>query len=323
MNAEKKISVIVPIYNQKKYLAKCLDSILEQTYKNLEIILVDDGSTDGSSLICDNYSKTDSRIKVFHQKNKGVSAARNLGIKNVTGEYLVFIDPDDYIDRDYISYLLNLILTNKNCELVVCGYLDVDEYGKEINKSHNSFQYNIFNSQEYMKYLFCGKSLGYQGYLWNKIFNVELIKRHELEFKENIFYNEDRLFVCKYLLYCNYIYFSNKPFYFYRHHSSSAMELTKQKISNKMLTEIVAFEEMKKLIKGMDDIYIYLVLDEYNSCILLRSKINSKDEKKVKIMDNLIKDDFLYIMRSNYVSIKRKVKILIKYLILRLSTFYN
>ena len=321
MNAEKKISVIVPIYNQKNYLAQCLDSIIGQTYKNLEIILVNDGSTDESSLICDNYSKLDSRIKVFKQRNKGVSSARNLGITNVTGEYLVFIDPDDYIDKDYISYLSNLMSTNKNCELIVCGYLDVDEHGKEINKGHNSFQYNIFNSREYLKCLFRGEILGYQGYLWNKIFDVKLIKNHNLKFKENIFYNEDRLFLCTYLLCCDYVYFSNKPFYFYRHHSCSAMGLTKQKLSNKMLTEITAFEEMKKLINHIDDIYIYLVIEEYHRCILLRNRMSNKNKDNIKIMDKLIKKNVLFIIRNDYISIKRKVKILIKYLILKLKIF--
>ena len=107
-----KISVIVPVYNVEKYLTKCVDSIMNQTYKDLEIILVDDGSTDNSGKICDEYVKKDKRFKVIHKKNGGLSDARNVGIKNSTGEYLSFIDSDDYIDNDMIECLYNACIKN-------------------------------------------------------------------------------------------------------------------------------------------------------------------------------------------------------------------
>lgn len=103
----KKISVIVPVYNVEKYLSQCLDSIIHQTYKNLEIILVDDGSTDSSGLICDNYSQKDKRIKIIHKCQGGLSDARNAGLKIATGEYISFIDSDDFIDKNMYSILIN------------------------------------------------------------------------------------------------------------------------------------------------------------------------------------------------------------------------
>lgn len=103
------ISVVVPVYNVKKYLSKCVDTIIHQTYKNIEIILVDDGSTDGSGAKCDEYQKIDSRIKVIHKQNGGLSDARNVGIKNATGKYITFVDSDDYVEYDYIEYLYNLM----------------------------------------------------------------------------------------------------------------------------------------------------------------------------------------------------------------------
>lgn len=103
------ISVIVPVYNVEKYLDKCLTSILDQSYQNLEIILIDDGSTDNSRKICDEYKKKDQRIKVIHKKNGGLSDARNVGIKSATGKYITFVDSDDYVDEDYVEYLYHLI----------------------------------------------------------------------------------------------------------------------------------------------------------------------------------------------------------------------
>ncbi len=114
------ISVIVPIYNVEKYLCECLDSIVNQTYKNLEILLVDDGSTDNSGLICDEYKNKDGRIRVFHTENGGLSAARNYGIDNAIGDYIGFVDSDDWIEADMYECLLNAI-NESNSDISCCG----------------------------------------------------------------------------------------------------------------------------------------------------------------------------------------------------------
>ena len=110
MKANEKISVIVPVYNVKLYLHKCVDSILNQTYQNIEVLLIDDGSTDGSSDICDSYTEKDSRIKVVHKKNGGLSSARNTGLDMATGEYILFVDSDDYIDIEMIRRLYDALV---------------------------------------------------------------------------------------------------------------------------------------------------------------------------------------------------------------------
>ena len=122
------ISVIIPVYNTEKYLRKCIDSFINQTYTNLEIILVDDGSTDLSGKICDEYKKKDSRIIVIHKENGGASDARNVGIEQSTGECITFFDSDDFVDEDYIQYLYNLKSEN-NSEISVCAYNVSDEDG--------------------------------------------------------------------------------------------------------------------------------------------------------------------------------------------------
>lgn len=127
------ISVVVPIYNVERYLDTCIKSIISQSYNNIEIILVDDGSKDNCSKICDDFKQQDSRIKVIHKSNGGLSDARNAGMKKATGEYIMFIDSDDYIFPGYIEYLYDLIKTN-NADISVCQVVEIDENGEIIEE---------------------------------------------------------------------------------------------------------------------------------------------------------------------------------------------
>ena len=123
------VSVIIPVYNAKKYLRNCIESIVSQTYHNLEIILVDDGSTDDSKKLVDDYAKSDRRIKVFHQKNMGLSGARNTGIKNATGKYITFIDSDDYIEPDMIKSLYEALIDSQ-ADIAICSFKEIYPNGK-------------------------------------------------------------------------------------------------------------------------------------------------------------------------------------------------
>lgn len=167
----KKISVIVPVYNVEKYLSQCLDSIIHQTYKNLEIILVDDGSTDSSGLICDNYSQKDKRIKIIHKCQGGLSAARNAGLKIATGEYISFIDSDDFIDKNMYSILINN--TQKyNSDIVWFNYYNYYSKKHFINSSiiKNNDLYDLSSSDK-IKF---AKNLFYQykmdAHVWAKLY---------------------------------------------------------------------------------------------------------------------------------------------------------
>ena len=177
-----KISVIVPVYNVEQYLPQCLDSIINQTYKNLEIICVDDGSPDNSGKILDEYAKKDKRIKVIHQENGGLSVARNTGLDNATGEWVSFIDSDDYIKLDFYENLISA--ANKSgADVVQCGFYLYDEA--------------VIKEIKYPTSLFCSYSDILKQikkcYVWNKLWKREFIKKHNLKFTPKIYF-EDVLF---------------------------------------------------------------------------------------------------------------------------------
>ena len=149
---EKLISIVVPIYNTAKYLPKCIESLINQSYKNIEIILVDDGSTDECGNICDEYKRKDNRIKVFHKKNEGVSAARNDGILMATGEYITFVDSDDSITYDYCERMLETMIKN-TAQIVICSLFLFKE-GENIQIKEKELKVERFNSEEAILNLF-------------------------------------------------------------------------------------------------------------------------------------------------------------------------
>ena len=170
------ISVIIPIYNSEKYLSKCISSVLEQTYKDLELILVDDGSTDNSLNICNDFAERDSRIVVVHQKNAGVSAARNNGLKNAKGDFITFVDSDDYVENDWLELLFKAI-TEKNAEVAVCG-IKLDDKQKIVECNCEMKEQIILRLQE------CG--LLYS--VVNKLYRREKLTA---EFKNGLKFGED------------------------------------------------------------------------------------------------------------------------------------
>lgn len=181
------ISIIIPVYNVEQYIERCIDSVLLQTYKNLEIILIDDGSTDKSSKICDEYAKKDSRIKVIHKENGGVSSARNAGLDVATGEYIGFVDSDDYIDSNMYECLINSI-TNNKCDIVICGFHEV--FGGVIKDVAICESETSISVREGIVKLIEDDT--YKGYLWNRLYKRELfdgVKFPEMIVLEDMYVN--------------------------------------------------------------------------------------------------------------------------------------
>lgn len=175
----KKISIIVPVYNVEKYIKQSVESVLNQTYKNLEIILVDDGSKDSSGNICDEYSKKDQRIKVIHKENGGLSSARNAGLDIATGKYIMFLDSDDYFENNSCEVLYNEI-EKTNADYVIGNYIHVTYDGIKWDKplfdvnTYDNFKVSI---KDYEKSFFVMNSV-----VWNKIFKREFLEEHKLRF---------------------------------------------------------------------------------------------------------------------------------------------
>lgn len=210
-----KISVIVPVYNVEKYLKRCVESIIAQTYRNIEIILVNDGSTDNSPKICDEFALMDSRIKVIHKKNEGVSAARNTGIVISTGQFIAFCDSDDWLDVDMLSYLYQL-MKKTSCEIASCPvWYDYDD--KKRNSSELLNKEKIYNAKEAIIELHKGRYLHH--WVWNNLFKRELIEKQRFSCKLSL--GEDYVFMCKALDKCNGIIVGSKPKYHYFQRQSS------------------------------------------------------------------------------------------------------
>lgn len=151
-NNEFLISIVVPVYNIEEYLYNCVDSIIKQTYRNIEIILVDDGSTDKSGIICDEFANRDERIKVIHKKNGGLSDARNAGIDAAKGEYIGFVDGDDYIDQKMYEILLSACIRNK-AQIAMCGRKTVDENGNIIKEMFTLADETLYTGKEAVEHL--------------------------------------------------------------------------------------------------------------------------------------------------------------------------
>ena len=208
------ISIIVPVYNVEKYLDECIQSIVSQSYTDWECILIDDGSTDKSGDICDQWTKQDQRIKVIHQKNQGVSIARNQGIDKAKGEYITFIDSDDWVDSEYLQTLFQPTLKQPT-DLVVAGL--VHNYNNGSTKTYSScftgnFELNFHQADYFIELNKC--NLLYPPYI--KLYKTELIKKHKIKFNHEYSYGEDLLFNYQYLEHVNTIACINQAHYHYR-----------------------------------------------------------------------------------------------------------
>lgn len=175
--SEPLISVIVPVYNVEKYIAACVDSILAQTYTNLEILLVDDGSTDSSGALCDEYARRDVRVRVIHQENEGLSDARNTGMQSAQGTYFAFVDSDDFIAGDYIAYLYGMI-EKHHAQIAVCGYQKVypgDEnscYGTRTDKHNSVNSEKVYRTEEGLRQLLYQRGMITSA--WGRLFDASL-----------------------------------------------------------------------------------------------------------------------------------------------------
>lgn len=241
MDNGSKVSVIIPVYNGGKYLQRCLNSVSNQHYEQLEIIIINDGSTDNTSLICDEYVTKENRAIVISQENQGVSAARNAGLDIATGDYIYFLDADDYILTNGIKDLMSKAC-NTSADIVVAGYYVGDQFDKvEISPYHTN------DLENYLCSILTGKN---HSALWNKLFRSRLFE--EVRFPEDICYMEDRAIIVSIIVrYKPKIFFMDEPVYFYFQNKSSITnsgntKLLEQFSSHLFILNILSFADFNK-----------------------------------------------------------------------------
>lgn len=286
------ITIVIPVYNSGEFLDKCIASVLNQSYKNIEICIIDDGSTDNSRDKCDKYCRYNQNIKVLHKKNEGVSIARNCGIENASGEWIVFVDSDDFVTPDYID---SLFRTTNNGEMPfgMTGMAKVSKTGEIIEKNRTATKYTL-KRNECIELLF-DYSNGYWGYICGKIYNKNLLSKYNIRFREGIHFNEDRLFCFEYLSFLKKnekIVIDTKAYYNYVIHENA---VTSQEISNKNLTELDAFIVMDKIAKKrigksrLSSIIRSKCLDSLELLYSQYRKSGVDDERIVKKLHNTYK----------------------------------
>jgi glycosyltransferase involved in cell wall biosynthesis len=228
MRRDKLVSVIVPAYNLEKYIARCIDSILHQTYQNIELVIVNDGSTDQTYAICKQYEEQDHRIRLLSQDNQGAASARRNGIRNAQGEYICFVDGDDYIDTDMIAGLYGHI---HEADMVTSGIHVVYGDDRDFDRT-DSFEEGLYSSESEMRHLLTNMIVydnrfqdGFLPFVMNKMYKKAILEQAAEEIDPRVTYGEDRDLLFRYILRCKSIYVTHESWYYYWQREGSAVHL--------------------------------------------------------------------------------------------------
>ena len=288
------ITIIIPVYNAEKYLHTCIDSVLKQTYKNLEILLIDDGSTDSGGNICDEYAQLDTRVRVVHKTNGGPSSARNIGLLNAIGDFISFIDADDYVDNDYIEKLKEKI---ENFDIAIIN---------------SNYEYKTFNKYQAMFYLVSSLNNA----PWGKLYRRSIIG--DIKFEEGKTHGEDYDFLSRLIPnVTNIVLFKN----FSYHYEERPNSITHSKFSPKTFDNIYYKDKVKNFILSLDKGYSESLIYAERNCFMGRINVMfSINQSKTKEYFEQYNECYSYI-KENYPNLNKilnyKQKIRYYYLILK------
>lgn len=281
----RKITVIVPVYNSELYLEKCINSILSQTYPVYEIILINDGSTDNSLKICEDFKNKDKRILLINQENGGVSKARNSGLEICSGDFVSFVDSDDVLELDMYEYLVS-ILDNHNADISHCGYKRLDEENHVLNECSGSHLVLEQNGTEAIDYMLRGKL--FAGGLWNKLYKKSVIG--DTRFEEELKNCEDILFNALVFQNAGTIVFGDETKYLYYEHSSSAcnsLSATKKSSDSVLAAEKLLQESKSTQIHDLALKWLFLArLNIHKTFVVDSDKNNDMTENKKWLKQN-------------------------------------
>lgn len=211
------ISVILNVYNGEKYIKRCVDSVLSQTYTDYELLIVDDGSSDSTAFIIDEYAAKNKKVKAFHTENKGLSGSRRYGLEKVSGEYLIFIDCDDWVENNWLRKL-NDAIVNSHSDIAICEYYEEHTKGQVYVEIENRE-----NIDDYARDLIYGRTWNV---VWNKLIKTSIIRKYKINFFEVLRYWEDVPFSISYSLYCKKIAYVHQPLYHYDKTNESSLTAT-------------------------------------------------------------------------------------------------
>lgn len=300
------VSIIVPVYNVENYIGKCISSIIEQTYKNIEIIAINDGSKDNSGQILDNIAKTENRLKIIHKENAGVSAARNIGIDVAMGDYIIFVDGDDYLALDFVEYMMSLAKNGADFCLSTKCFMTQNE------QQTKNETIKIYDAYEATALMLSPDTIIYSP---NKIFKKSFLKENNLRFDTSLFYGEGLTFVVTASQYAKVITVGNRKGYYYRRNNetSACTNFNIDKIYNGEKAVINLISNICKKSKKINVMLILHLCMFYLGAIV---KINNNELKQMYKQDyrkwhKYIKKNILSILLSRYVSVYRKTLLLV------------
>ena len=299
------ISVIVPVYNVEAFLGECLESLIKQTYSNIEIILIDDGATDNSGEICDMYAERHENIKVIHTKNQGVSAARNEGMRHAKGQYIGFVDSDDWVEPDMFE-ILHDVLIKENADYSVCRMINEFQQTSEF-KRNNVENYQLVDRENAFKLMIEDK--GFYGYVCNKLFVRD--KMHKLEFNENLTICEDIEFVAKYTRTTERVAYITEQLYHYRHIEQSATG--NFKYNKKHLSILDAYEKIIPIYLENCKSYVLKLYRNYlKIAINIKGRMGLTGVKDANVtirLETIIRQYYPLVMKNKDVRILTKINI--------------
>lgn len=304
------ISIIIPVYNVGDYIKECLESILKQTYSDLQVIIVDDGSTDSTMNIVKKYEDKFNNYTILNQQNQGVSVARNTAFNHIKGEYTIYIDPDDFLEPDMLENMLSTAIKDK-VDIVISQYYVY--YGKD-NERNYIEKYNVDFHKIYNNYEVMDLMLNYelQGQLWNKLFKTELLNQINFKFEPNR-YIQDAFPVFKAIYKSKGISFINKPLYYYRQRVTSTVHKKNAKLAEDYfhaMTSIINYIEDEKIKVKRKSLNIFkiTVLSHFIAHYTNADKSNNlKSFKESKYSELSVRNkDFLFL---NQISKEDKIKL--------------
>lgn len=305
---EEKISIVVPVYNVEIYLEKCIKSILNQTYKNIEVILINDGSTDNSKFICEQLVEIDSRVRFFDINNSGVSFARNYGVEKSTGKYIIFVDSDDYVSKNMVKLLYNNML-NTNADLSIGKVKHVySEEDIEENSINDDIKIYEWNSKEALKEFMNTKRTSF--FPVAKLYKKEFFNK--FKFNSNYKLAEDALFLTELLLdnEIKVVYF-DYPIYFYFHRNNSATTT----VNDNVFDTIKVYDEiLPKIEEKYPDLKMEILNRRYWSYFIVLDKIlldKNKYVDDIKLLRKKILKGFLCILKDPNFKFTRKISLVV------------